>query len=146
MIVVVDTNILFSACLTPAGRIFDLLFNLPSYVELISGHVAIEEMQRHRQKLLNLSKHSKEDLETLIELVLKQIDFFDEQIIDKSFWLEADELTKHVDSNDISFVALALQTGGVLWTGDKKLADHLKSRGFDRVVNTLELSALLENG
>ena len=146
MIIVVDTNILFSACLTPSGRIFDLLFNFPSYVELISGHLAIEEMQRHHQKLLNLSKHANEDLEILIELVLKQIDFFDEQIVEESCWLEADNLTKHVDSDDISFVALALQTGGILWTGDKKLAVHLTAMGFDRVVNTAELSELLNIG
>jgi hypothetical protein len=38
MIVVVDTNILFSACLTPQGRIFEILFNTPSYAQLISGH------------------------------------------------------------------------------------------------------------
>lgn len=49
-----------------------------------------------------------------------------------------------VDNKDISFVALALQTGGWLWTGDKKLSLHLKTMGFDRVLNTSELYGLLE--
>jgi predicted nucleic acid-binding protein len=119
MIIIVDTNILFSACLTPSGRIFEILFNAPPYVQLISSHLAIEELKWHKQKLLKLSKHSEEDLDLLIELVLKQIEFFDYDIIENKHWQEADRLTNGVDGDDISFVALALQTGGILWTGDK---------------------------
>ncbi|MBC7400119.1 MAG: hypothetical protein H7289_09250 [Mucilaginibacter sp.] len=142
MIIVVDTNILFSACLTPSGRIFEILFNVPSYVRLISSHLAIEELKWHKQKLLKLSKHSEEDLDLLIELVLKQIEFFDENIVENKYWQEADNLTSAVDGDDISFVALALQTGGILWTGDKKLSNYLKVMNFDTVINTSELFEL----
>jgi len=143
MIVVVDTNILFSACLTPNGRIFELLFNFPSKVELVSTQLAVEEMHNHNQKLFKLSKHTKKDLETLVALVLKQINFFDERIIEKKHWLKADELTRDVDGDDISFVALALQTNGLLWTGDKKLAIHMNKMGFEQVINTAELYGLI---
>jgi predicted nucleic acid-binding protein len=143
MIFVVDTNILFSACLTPAGRIFDILFNAPPSVQLISGHYAIEELLLHKGKLTKLSGHTAEEIDTLMGSILKQIEFFNEAIIEKLYWQEADILTKNVDSKDISFVALALQTGGKLWTGDKKLAAHLKLMGFDGVVNTAELFSLL---
>jgi predicted nucleic acid-binding protein len=53
-------------------------------------------------------------------------------------------LTEGVDLFDMDYVALTLQTEGLLWTGDKKLAEHLKSMGFTRVVNTSELYARLE--
>lgn len=71
------------------------------------------------------------------------MEIFKEEIIEKSNWQEAHRLTTGVDSKDIAFVALALQTGGILWTGDKKLSGHLKDLGFDRVVNTAELSSML---
>jgi len=143
MIFVVDTNILFSACLTPAGRIFDILFNAPPSVQLISGHYAIKELSLHKGKLIKLSGHTDEKMDVLMGSILKQIDFFDEAMVEKIYWEEADLLTRNVDSKDISFVALALQTGGKLWTGDKKLATHLKLMGFDGVVNTAELFDLL---
>jgi predicted nucleic acid-binding protein len=98
----------------------------------------------HKAKFASKSAYSSEDIDALISAVLKQIDFFDEVVIDETYWQEADQLTKGVDSKDISFVALALQTNGLLWTGDKKLTNHLKLMGFDRVVSTAGLVALLD--
>ncbi len=74
---------------------------------------------------------------------LKEVTFYSEATIEFKHWQYADRLTRDVDSKDIAFVALTLQTGGLLWTGDKKLSEHLKAMGFDRVVNTMQLSALL---
>lgn len=146
MIFVVDTNILFSACYTPSGRIFDILFNAPTSTQLISAHYAIEELMLHKGKFATKSSYTAEEIDSLIASVLKQVDFINEEIIDEPYWLEADRLTKDVDSKDIAFVALTLQTGGLLWTGDKKLANHLKVMSFDRVVNTTELIDLLGIG
>jgi predicted nucleic acid-binding protein len=146
MIVVVDTNILFSACLTPQGRIFEILFNTPSYAQLISGHYAIEELSAHKGKLSKLSKLPTEKLDVLISVILKQIDFYHEETIESRNWEQADHLTKEVDSKDIVFVALSLQTNAFLWTGDKKLTAHLKAMGFDRVVDTNMLYELFAIG
>lgn len=78
MIVVVDTNILFSACLTPQGRIFEILFNTPAYAQLISGYYAIEELSAHKEKLVHLSKRPTEKVDFLIAAILKQIDFYND--------------------------------------------------------------------
>jgi len=74
------------------------------------------------------------------------VEFYNEDTIEHNNWQEADRLTKDVDSKDISFVALALQTDGLLWTGDKKLTVHLKAMGFNNVINTSELYELLNIG
>jgi predicted nucleic acid-binding protein len=68
--------------------------------------------------------------------ILQQVRFENEALIEPQNWIEADRLTKGVDSFDISYVALTLQTDGWLWTGDKRLTAHLKSLGFERVLNT----------
>jgi predicted nucleic acid-binding protein len=142
--IIVDTNILFSACLTPSGRLFEILLNAKPSVQFISSHLAIDELSAHKQKLQSLSKLSRADLDALIEIVLKQIDFFDYRLVEPEHWKEADLLTKDVDGDDISFVALVLQTGGTLWTGDKKLANHLKTMQFKQVIDTTELYELLK--
>jgi predicted nucleic acid-binding protein len=146
MIFIVDTNILFSACLTPEGRIFEILFAQSHNWQIASTHFAVEELQRHKEKLVRLSKRSVDEVDKLLETILKQVDFFSEDIIKQEFWTEAYRLTVGVDSDDINFVALTLQTSGVLWTGDKKLSTHLKTMGFDRVINTSELYEQLEIG
>ena len=111
MIFVVDTNILFSACLTPGGRIFDVLFNVPSSAELVSSHVLVEELNFHKLKLTRLSGLTSEEIETVIELTLRQIDIFDAEIVEKKYWHEADRLTQNIDSDDISFVKKTRQSG-----------------------------------
>jgi len=144
MIIIADTNILFSACLTPDGRIFEILFSTSPHLNIVSSQFAIKELQKHREKLILLSKRSADEIDTLLGTILKQVNFFSEDIIRHEFWLEAHRLTVGVDSNDLNFVALTLQTAGILWTGDKKLVAHLAGMGFDQLINSTELYNKLE--
>jgi predicted nucleic acid-binding protein len=77
---------------------------------------------------------------------LKYIRIYDETFIEEIHLKEAKHLTEGVDLYDMDYVALALQTDGWLWTGDKKLSTHLKAMGFDRVLNTAELYDRLKIG
>jgi predicted nucleic acid-binding protein len=45
---------------------------------------------------------------------------------------------------DVLFVALTISIDGSLWTGDKKLYNGLKSKGFKKVINTNELEKILQ--
>lgn len=69
-----------------------------------------------------------------------------ENMIDVQSWQIANKLTRDVDNDDIGFVALAIQKNAWLWTGDKKLSEHLKNNGFSNVINTPDLYDLLEIG
>jgi predicted nucleic acid-binding protein len=145
MIVIIDTNILFSACIAKEkqSRISEILFSPVSSLEHITCSYARTELTIHHEKLLKASKLSADELAEYLHGIFKRVQIFEEEIIEKPLWQEADRLTRGVDGKDIAFVALALQTDGLLWTGDKRLAGHLKTMGFDRVVNTAELAALL---
>lgn len=143
MIIVVDTNILFGALITPNGRLAYLLAKPDLPVTRISCHFLLAELFKHQPKIVENSKRRIDEVTDDLLYYLKVIRLDDETFIAPQHWQEADRLTKDVDSKDIAFVALALQTGGLLWTGDKKLANHLKAMGFDRVVNTAELATLL---
>jgi len=143
MIITVDANILFSALITPEGRLARIISNPSLQVQLVSGHYLIEELTKHHHKIVRFSKKSEGDVLELKQSYLKSIVLYDETLIDEMHWLEAEALTDDVDHFDVSYVALALQTNGLLWTGDKKLTAHLKAMGFDRVVDTAELYELL---
>src|ERR1700732_1231306 len=123
MFVIVDSNILFSACISAEkeNRSSEVVFKRLPHWQRISCYYAIAELFKHQEKLIKASKLTADQLGVLLYETLKQVEFYNENTIEQINWLEADRLTKGVDSKDISFVALALQTGGVLWTGDKKL-------------------------
>lgn len=143
MIITVDANILFSALITPLGRLAAIISNAQLPAQLVSGHYLIEELAKHHSKIVRYSKMLDQDVTELKRLYLKNVMLFDETIISGRNWIEAEALTIGVDHFDVTYVALTLQTGGVLWTGDKKLSEHLKAMGFISVVNTAELCALL---
>lgn len=146
MIIIVDANILFSAIISPAGRIGDLITHPTSTQRLITCHYAFVELFKHQAKIVKNARQPEAHVLTVLDILLRNIEFHNEMLIDMAYMLEAERLTKEVDHFDIRYVALALQTGGILWTGDKKLSTHLKAIGFDRVLNTAELAEMLNIG
>jgi predicted nucleic acid-binding protein len=135
--VVVDTNIVFSAILNTNGKIGDLLFNSDELFTFYSCEYLQTELIRHKGKLLKAARKMTEaQLDTAMALVLGQIEFINENLIANSTWLEAQNLVADIDINDTEFVALTIQLGATLWTGDKPLYSGLRDKGFIHVMNT----------
>ncbi len=135
MNLVVDTNIIFSALLSPNGTISDLLLNSDN-VDFYSPTFVLEELENHKEKLKKLSGYSAKDLEFLIRIVFKKIDLIDIESVKESTWAKSIELTKEVDEFDTPFIALALELEAPLWTGDKKLIKGLNQKGIDWLLTT----------
>lgn len=146
MIIIVDTNILFSACLSPSNKIAEILFSPLPNIERISCYYTIAELFKHQPKIVELSKQPVDKVSIVLYNILKQVEFFNEKMIDSVHLTEAVRLTSGIDTDDIAFVALTLQKDGWLWTGDEKLVAHLRAMGFDRALNTNELYNKLEIG
>lgn len=53
-------------------------------------------------------------------------------------------LVSDIDPGDTPFVAVAQYLDAHLWTGDKILYDGLKGKGFNKVLNTLDLRGLVK--
>jgi predicted nucleic acid-binding protein len=145
VIIVVDTNIVFSGILSPNGTICDLLLNSDDTFDFYAPTAIIDELNTHHQKLLKLSGLTEEELNFLIRTILKKIDMIDFETIPHATWVRASELTKGVDEFDMPFIALSLEMGSPLWTGDKKLVKGLKERGVDWIFNT-ETIKQIRNG
>jgi len=139
MIIIVDANIFFSALISPAGKIGEIIAEPFSPAKMMSCHYAFIELFKHQPKILKYAKRPQNETLDILYKLLQYIEFYSQTLIEEKYWQEADRLTIGVDSFDMCYVALALQTEGWLWTGDKKLTEHLKSMGFNRVINTAEL-------
>ena len=136
MKIVVDTNIIFSGLLSPSGIISDLLLNSSGEFEFYSPTFVLDELNNHRDKLLNLTGFSEKDLDFLQLTIFKKINLIDLDSIKESTFKKAHELTCDVDEFDIPFIALALELESPLWTGDKKLKKGLSKKGIDWLLTT----------
>ena len=56
---------------------------------------------------------------------------FDENSLTDERLKKGYDLCKDVDEKDIPFVAITIELGGLLWTGDKKLRKGLEAKGFN---------------
>lgn len=68
--------------------------------------------------------------------IVKKIDLIDLESVLQTTWKKAMELTKNVDEFDTPFIALSLELGSPLWTGDRRLIRGLKEKGIDWILDT----------
>ena len=141
--VVVDTNILFSALISPSGNIAKLLTSPSLPIKRVTCHYTMVELFKHQAKIIKNSKKSFDQIVDDYYTLLSGLELHNEALIAKNHWQEAERLTTGVDAFDIAYVALTLQTGGVLWTGDRKLTTHLHTMGFTQTVSTSDLVSYL---
>lgn len=145
-IIIVDTNILFSAILNAKSPIGDLLFNNGDQLDFYSSEYLREEIDRHRQKILSLAKTSEDQVNQVIYQVYKQISFISDQQIPYQHWASSAPLVRDIDMDDLPFVALTSYLDGDLWTGDLKLLNGLRAKGFQRCLTTEELLEVVNRG
>lgn len=114
MIVVVDTNIVFSGILSPTGTVCDLLLNSFNAFDFYAPMAILDELDAHHQKMLKISGFSENELNFLKRTILKKIDLIDLELLRQTTWEKAIELTKNVDAFDAPFIALSLELNSPL--------------------------------
>ncbi len=137
--IVVDTNIVFSALLNSTGSIGELLFNTSGIFQFYSCNFMRFEIEKHRKKLLRISKLQPAELDESQYQVFSTIQFINEELVPEEIWQQSEDLCKDVDVDDTPFVALNTFLKGFLWTGDKELYNGLKSKKYKKVYNTQDL-------
>lgn len=73
---------------------------------------------------------------------MKKIDLIDLETLPRTTWEKAVELTEDVDEFDTPFIALSMELGAPLWTGDKKLRNGLQEKGVDWILNTEKIKEI----
>jgi predicted nucleic acid-binding protein len=142
MIIIVDTNIVFSAILNVNGLIGDLIFNSSENFIFFAPELLLEEISRYNDKLLKLSKLTQEQLLESEYRILSQIELISEKLISQNSWHKAFEMTKNINEFDTPFVALAIEIDGILWTGDKKLLNGLQKLKWNKAYSSSDLQNL----
>ena len=131
--VVVDTNLIFSSLIPKASRIRDILFedNMTFY----SPNFLITEIYIHKDKLIKNSKLTESEFYLYFNGIIERMNFVPTDFIGKDSRQKAYDLCKDIDIKDTPFIALAIDLGIPIWTGDKKLKDGLKLKGYQNFYN-----------
>ncbi len=145
MKIIVDTNIVFSAILSSNSHIGKILLNSKDHFQFFTCNYLRTEIQRHRRKLLKLTKLTENQLFELEELVTQHITFIDERLIPQNLLIKTEIQLEAIDPDDTVFVALTKHLEGKLWTGDLQLYNGLKAKRFKDIILTSELSLLLDD-
>jgi predicted nucleic acid-binding protein len=117
--VIVDTNIVFSALLKSHSLFMDFL--LKSQQKFYISELLIIEIFKHKEKIIEYSELSEEEIARFYYLLLSKIHIFKEELISIGNWRAAHDLCKDIDEADTPFVALTFELDGLLWTNDKIL-------------------------
>ncbi len=114
----------------------ELLLNKPAEIQYLSPTFLLEELNLHTEKIIGLTGFNKLEYEVAKAYVIQHIQFIDINDISAKNWGLAYEMIGEIDEKDIPFVALAMDTNALLWTGDKKLIKGLHNKEFNRVLIT----------
>lgn len=126
--IIIDTNVLFSALLRHDSRFTHAILNSGSPFYVCES--ILIELFKHKERIVHGSKLTEDEVVRLLYLLLRRVIMFREEMIDPELRKRALKLCQDVDPADASVVALTLHLNGVLWTGDLKLKNALKVKGF----------------
>jgi predicted nucleic acid-binding protein len=139
MKIVIDSNIVFSAILNTKSKIGQLIISGSRYFDFYSIGLLKNEIFKHKDKILNLTGLSSIEFNDTFEVVTSRIKFVDEVLLDDKEIGKAIGLVSDIDEDDAMFVALNNHLLASLWTGDKRLINGLRNKGYLRTITTDEL-------
>lgn len=139
MIVISDTNIIFSCFYTPNGAMATILKNEKNKLQFIAPSYLLEEVKEHLPILMERNHLTKKRALDILKEATKNITFYDLEEIKKKNREKAVEVAKDIDPDDYLFIALHFETGHKIWTCDTKLANGLKEKGYDMCITTNEI-------
>ncbi len=144
-IFVVDTNVLWSTVYNAKSPIGQFVLAVePSSLKLYAPEFLKVEIERHFPKILALSNQPEMEVREVLSLAYQKIEFVEDRIIPFEHYARAAPLVRDVDPNDLVFVALTEFLDAFLWTGDVKLLQGLRAKGYSKVVSFEEVKELLK--
>lgn len=126
---IIDTNLIFSALIPKASKIRELLFE--ETIAFFAPNFLITEIYKHKEKLIKNSKLSESEFYLYFTQIIEKIQFVPIEIISLESRQIAYDFCKDIDIKDTPFIALAIELNLPVWTGDKRLKDGLKLKGFN---------------
>lgn len=108
-------------------------------IQLLAPNYLIVEIKNHLSEIVESRKVTKKQLLLELNALLENITIIDVDKIPKKIVVQALEIVKDIDVDDLFFVAVHLYNKHKIWTSDKVLINGLKAKGFNICVTTQQL-------
>ncbi|MFC2532315.1 MAG: PIN domain-containing protein, partial [Capnocytophaga ochracea] len=141
MIVISDSNIIFSCFYTPNGVIASILKNKKNKLQFIAPSFLLEEVKEHLPEIMKDNLLTKRKANALLKEFTQNITFYELKDIKKQNREKASKIAKNIDPDDYLFIALHFEKGHKIWTCDNIFSKRLKEMGYDICISTQELKA-----
>jgi len=137
--IIIDTNIIFSALLNTNSRIGQILINGNKYYSFYAPEYIRYEILKYRNKIQSIGNLTDNDFFESFELIIRHITILNHALIPINIYKKAELLCDDIDIDDTVFVAVSQFVKGLLWTGDRKLINGLKKKGYNDIITTENL-------
>lgn len=111
MIVISDTNIIYSCFYKPEGVIATILKNRKNKLQFIAPSYLLDEIEEHLPQIMEKNQLTKRQAKTLLKEFTKNITFYDLEDIKRENRDKAVKIVKEIDPDDYLFIALHLEKG-----------------------------------
>lgn len=139
MIVISDTNIIYSCFYSRKGVIATILNDKKKSIQFIAPDYLLNEVKEHLPEIMEDNDLTKAEANALLKEFTKNITFFKVDDIPQKYVDKAEEIAQSIDPDDFPFIALHLEKGHKIWTCDLKLINGLKEMGYDICVTTKDI-------
>ncbi|MBT3207779.1 MAG: nucleotide-binding protein [Bacteroidetes bacterium] len=95
----------------------------------------ITEIYTHKDKLIKNSKLTESEFYLYFNGIIERLKFVSTDFIGIDSRQKAYDLCKDIDIKDTPFIALAIVLDLQIWTGDEKLKDGLRLKGYQNFYN-----------
>ena len=104
--------------------------NSEEFLKEVKRWFLISEIYKHKDKLIKHSKLTESEFYLYFNGIIELIKFIPTDFIGLESRQKAYDLCHDVDIKDTPFLALSIELAIPLWTGDKKLKEGLRKKGF----------------
>ena len=144
MIIIVDTNIIISACLNRNSELFKLINSNSIKIDFVISDYVFEEISNHKRRICEKSKIEIHIFDTNLNDLLSSLNTLNYQELNKDIIISAKNLTYDIDKKDTIFIAFSLALDSLFWSGDIKLYKALKRKGFANIITTKEFKQIIK--
>ena len=131
MIVISDTNIIYSCFYKPEGVIATILSDQKKTIQFTAPDYLLDEVEEHLPEIMKDNHLSKQQANALLKEFIQNITFFKVKDIPKEYINKAKDIAQSIDPDDYPFIALHLEKGHKIWTCDLKF----KRKGIRHLCN-----------
>ncbi|WP_462249521.1 PIN domain-containing protein [Ferruginibacter sp.] len=144
MTILVDSNIIISACLESKSELFKIITAPYSHLDFATPHFALKEIIKNQDEICRKMKKSLELFQNNLSVLLDCLFVLPDEDLSNKNIIEAEDFTASIDIDDTIFIAFSMALDLLLWTGDLKLRNALKRKGFKNVIITKELKQIIK--